>query len=280
MNKAHDHFVATGAYQDVDPVVLTSGKIGIYYVNTERLLQDGGKFAEYGDDHKAMVYHAIEVYHQKGPFSEVVDLLAERVDKCFRETSYVVSGGQRRDWIFSGPVAFVLDVPHVALYKNGKHEGDLDGQRVAHVADLLTAASSCYRIEDGEKKGWIPCIRQAGGQVNYLFSVVSRLQGGEENLAAQDVTADSLIKINKAFLAKYSQNPQAITYQMDDESWTRKYLTQHGALGLLKTFNPANGKLERAWKFLERYGELLKSAGKWDELSEKVKFEFDLTIER
>ncbi len=59
--------VETGAYTDLDkPVILTSGELGIYYVNTEKLCQDSGKFKEHGDNSQAMIQHALEMI-EEGP---------------------------------------------------------------------------------------------------------------------------------------------------------------------------------------------------------------------
>ncbi len=42
--------VETGAYSDLsDPVILTSGQLGIYYINTEKLVQDDGEWKEFGE---------------------------------------------------------------------------------------------------------------------------------------------------------------------------------------------------------------------------------------
>src|SRR3990167_6906045 len=90
--------VQTGAFRDLEnPVVLASGELGIYYVYTENLLQDGGRFNDFGDNAREMIEHAMKMAGQNPAFGEVVDILAEKVsdlfsddpEACFR----AVSGG-------------------------------------------------------------------------------------------------------------------------------------------------------------------------------------------
>ena len=74
------------------------------------------------------------------------------------------------------------------------------------------------------------------------------------------------------FLETYSTDPErALAYQADSEAWSRKYLSENGALALLPAFNPEGGKLDRAKKFLDRYRSVLVTTGKIHELDKAVK---------
>lgn len=285
--------VKTKAFTDLDnPVVLTSGELGIYYINTEKTLQDGGKFKEYGGDPRGMIQHAVRIMHNNPDFKEVINILSDVAQDIFRETSRkAISGGQRRDWIFSGPIAHQLNIPHISLYKDGRIEAfagkgyeylslkSLQNPEVLHIADLLTEGSSCYRIDDGEEKGWIPMIRQNSGEVKNLITVVTRLQGGEENLKAQNVNVHSFVSIDNNFLEKHSNNPQrALEYQESPQAWSEKYLSENGALALVGTFDPNGGKLDRAKEFLNRYQGVLETSGKIKELNSAVQEKYNKTL--
>jgi hypothetical protein len=94
--------VETKAFKDLDkPVILTSGELGIYYINTEKLAQDNGEFEKYGDDSQAMIAHAIRMTQQHSTFGEVIDILTEDAKRLMaslvRNNEYGISGGQRRD---------------------------------------------------------------------------------------------------------------------------------------------------------------------------------------
>lgn len=295
--------VKTGAYTDLDePVILASGEVlGIYYINSEKLLQDGGTWKEFGNDSNAMIQHAINITNKNPELKEVIDILAEKVNSLFPKTgSCAISGGQRRDWLFSGPVAAKLDMDHISIYKDGKIEilppndpgyqpnnlqnkiiTDLSGRTIIHIPDMLTAASSCYRIEKGSKKekGWIPEIRKRNGITTNLVSVVSRLQGGEQNLAEIGVNAESLVAIGPDFLQEHSTNSKrAIDYKKSPEQWTENYLKEHGALALVSTFDPNGKKIKRAKAFLENYGTVLTQANKLRELNSAVQDKYGVSL--
>jgi orotate phosphoribosyltransferase len=282
--------VQTGAFKDLDePVILTSGELGIYYVNTEKLLQDNGEFEKYGDDALRMASHACSCYQNAGhrPFQDVIDILAEKVKVLFGDSEHnAVSGGQRRDWLFSCPVAELLSVPHIALYKqkDGQEDhisindgiesykaSDLSHFKIVHVVDLITEGSSVYRTENGAEKGWVPMIKSVDGNVNDLFAVVSRKQGGEEALAKQGVNVHSLVTIDEDFLKNHSKYPERdIAYFANPKFWSEKFLHDNEVTCLVKFFNPDGGKLDRAKKFIGRYGEYIKGIGAYEELDKKV----------
>lgn len=283
----------TGAYKDLDlPVILTSGELGIYYVNTEKLVQDSGKFKEFGDNSQAMIQHAVRMTEAHPTFNEVIDTLTEKTLALFNgnKEGRSISGGQRRDWLFSGPVAKKLGLPHISLYKDGKVElvtpdGELDsspslkGLYDLHIVDLITEASSCYRKEDGKEKGWIPMIREGGATINSLIAVVTRLQGGEQRLAEQEVKVHPFVAINQDFASKHSKNPdRAIAYQENPTAWSEKYLRENGALAFVEAFDPAGGKLDRTTKFLQRYEAVLKESNHWTELDAEIRKRYNTQL--
>jgi len=280
--------VETGAYKDLDkPVILTSGELGIYFINTEKLMQDGGKFNEYGEAPQAMIKHAVQMMKEHPTFEEVIDILAEQVNSLFPEDAgvKVISGGQRRDWIFSGPIAHKLGMPHISLYKDGKLEYTskaVDGVLVetnaplsvysVHIADLMTLGSSAYDPRNDPPTGWIPMLRNKGIIIKDYLTVVTRLQGGEEIIKQSGVDCHAQVAIDINFLNDFSKDPTtARAYQQDPTAWSRYYLKENGATALVSAFNPEGDKLPRAQKFINMYGKHLTEVGKFDELNNAVK---------
>jgi hypothetical protein len=272
--------VKTGAYTDLDePVILTSGELGIYYVNTERLVQDGGEWKKYGDDAEAMIKHAIKMTTEHPTFGEVIDILAKKARDLTKAPKkhfddYFISGGQRRDWLFSGPVANKLNLAHISIYKDGKithRDNYFENTLGLHISDLLTEASSCYRKEGEEEKGWIPSVRGKGAETNDLITVVTRLQGGEQRLKSIGINTHASVAIDEDFASQHSKDPnRAMGYMRNPGLWSEYYLRVNGALALIETFNPEAGKLDRAKKFLDRYGSVLVDARKAVELDREV----------
>ena len=288
--------VETKAFKDLDkPVILASGELGIYYSNTEKLAQDNNEFEKYGDNSHDMIAHAIKMTKIHPTFGDVIDILCEDAKNLLpnlNKTNCAISGGQRRDWLFSGPVAYNLGIPHVSLYKNGqievvdprgnaysKHFLESRGFDILHFVDLLTEASSCYRLENNRPAGWIPMIRNEFLNINNLVAVVTRKQGGEQRLSDQKVNVEAKVAIDKDFLLDYSKQPEiAVSYFENPSLWSQNYLKENGALELLETFDPKNKKLDRAKKFLNRYNKTLDETGEFSELELAVKnrFGYDL----
>lgn len=285
--------VNSGGFTDLKiPVILAGGDAGLYYVNAEKMCQDGGEYKEYKDNSEMLIYHSVGMALQNPNFSKVIDFIAKEVEFLLPDgwvkEDIVISGGQTRDWIFSGPVAENLGAPHVSLPKLEKpgqeysvqvvlpdgyvdDSFELDGKYAVHIVDLITEGSSVYDVVDGEEMGWVPMLRENGVYVNDLIAVVDRLQGGKENLLEQGVKVHSLIPIDEVFLRKYSDSPErAVDYLSDPKEWTRKYLVENGALDFVGVFDPNGGKLKRARSFIERYGDVLGDAGHLHSLEKEV----------
>ncbi|NLX64671.1 MAG: orotate phosphoribosyltransferase [Clostridiaceae bacterium] len=229
------------------PFWYTSGKIGPYYVNThflfgsekkanafladiDRLLDD--KFSCSGEIHRITRknYKTDEIY--KG----TIDALVNYIKEHFKADEIdLISGGERRDWFFSFMVADILDKPHITLfkdlsaivYKDGKSEaaGNYNGEKVLHIADLITTASSYERA-------WVPVVNNLGAVVKWSLVVVDRLQGGEEVLARLGVESHALAAIDPQVFMKAkdsgyideSQLKLVLDYIKDPENSMEEFL--------------------------------------------------------
>jgi len=283
----------SGAYSDKEPLLLAAGIIGVYYSNTELTLRDGSAYKQHADDSLAMLDYALDREVKVATFAEIIDVLAERVEPLLSGVvgEVAIAGGQTRDWLFSGPVAARLNVPHISLYKNGKIEliyGDgkvdpnpnLDSFYAAHVADFITSGSSTYNPDETPPTGWVPMLRAAGVTVDHSFTVVSRLQEGEKNLALGDVQSDSLVFIDEDFLRKHSSNAErAIANKMNYNAWSEEYLGENGALAFIADFDPDGTKLVRAGRFLEKHADLLRKVGRMDEFEAAVRERFGKSLD-
>jgi len=192
------------------PFWYTSGKLGPFYINTQFLYGSeaaanallktieeacaGEKLAFYDK-----VWADISAQLDSCPiFSQLIDLLTEEAKKLDVD---FISGGERRDFFFSMPVAKKLGLGHLSIFKdlscvytdaNGvsmdADKAGLAGKKSVHIADLITVASSYIRA-------WIPAVEALGAKIAYSLAVVDRDQGGSEILSNAGCPLTTLITI-------------------------------------------------------------------------------------
>ena len=196
------------------PFWYTSGKIGPYFINThfvygnekdavellsfiDECLADKLTLPEKVFEKVLKQYETNEIY--KNVINTMKNYIEENIDVA--EIDYV-SGGERRDWFFSNIIAYLLNKPHLSIYKDlsvvesdsnfesTKPISSLDGKKVLHVADLITVASSYIRA-------WIPAIRNLGSKICWSCVVVDRMQGGKDKIEAEGVKSLSLVQVDK-----------------------------------------------------------------------------------
>lgn len=297
--KIAEAIVQVEAFKDLSqPVIYTSGEIGLYYINTEKLLEDQGAWEQYGDDPDLMYEHCCSQAKKSKVFEEVIAILADSVKsiaaaKGLKLEDIIISGGQRRDWLFSAPVAKLLARQHLALFKDGQSilqgaDGksmasapkDLSGKTCIHIVDLLTKGSSAYDPNQNPPTGWIVEIRKLGAKIDSLITVVSRCQGGEEILASQEVEVLSGVKINSDFLRDYSKFPErACEYLKNPRAWSENYLRENSLQPFVEYFNPNESKFSRAQKFAALYADVLKAHREFSEFKDKVRQSYDYVLE-
>ena len=234
-----DDLIATGAIsvKDKGLHMYTSGKMGPHFVNSEFLLGSKEKSKEVlakvdelllgkdkrlaGTDSKALtddekkaltdsvLQISKELYENDKIYRNTIDLMVCNAKEIAREGEAVyISGGERRDWIFSILVAKMLDLPHIALFKNNSPyaedgQTNLGGANVLHVADLINTASS-YGTQ------WLPQIDEMGGKMTDTLVVNIRVDdGGKEVLKDLGIKATSLVDVDEKFF-KYAYSQGAI----------------------------------------------------------------------
>lgn len=199
------------------PFWYTSGTIGPYYINTHFLYGSEEKATDllnFIDNEKQnkltcpekLLTKTYNNYENDNIYKGVIDEMCSFIkDNINIDDVDYISGGERRDWFFSLPIAKILNKPHITIYKDldtvitneGKteHLKNLDGGKVLHIADLITEASSYERA-------WIPAIKDKGGQINWSVVVVDRKQGGGELLEKNGIKSFSMINIDIEFFKK------------------------------------------------------------------------------
>ncbi len=202
------------------PFWYTSGKLGPFYINTQFLFGSeqaalellavieeacaGDRLAFYDK-----VWADISAQLDSCPiYAQLIDLLTEAAAKLDVD---FVSGGERRDFFFSMPVARRLGLGHLSIFKDlssvytgpdgrsvPSEQAGLAGKRSVHIADLITVASSYVRA-------WIPAVEALGARITRSLAVVDRDQGGSQILADAGCPLTTLVVIKpELFETAYS----------------------------------------------------------------------------
>lgn len=201
------------------PFWYTSGKIGPYFINTHFIYgneADAKELLSFIDEQlsdkmalpKNVFEKVLAQYNSNKIYKDVIDTMIATIKENINvnEIDYV-SGGERRDWFFSNIIAYLLDKPHISIYKDlnavvsdSKFETTvaldrIEDKKVLHVADLVTVASSYIRA-------WIPAIENFGAKMCWSCVVVDRMQGGSEKIKEKGVLPLSLVQVDKSLFAK------------------------------------------------------------------------------
>ena len=249
----------------------TSGTIGPYYINTHFLFggqERAGELLAFIDAERSdlqafarqLSERVVGRYRVDPAFAAVVDALACKVDE---ESVDLVSGGERRDWFFSTAVAHALDKPHLLIFKDRSlhldegetgHSADrLHGATVAHVADLVTEASSYFRA-------WIPAIASAGGELLRSVNVVDRGQGGIKALGEQGVPSSALLRVDEGLFEQLldggkidrEQSEALSEYLRDPHGAMAAFLSSHGSFLRSALESATSNTAKRARLLVER----------------------------
>ena len=201
------------------PFWYTSGKIGPYFINTHFVFgseNDAKDLLSSIDEWlvdklslpKKVFERVLLQYNSNQIYKNVIDTMISTIkDNINVDEIDYVSGGERRDWFFSNIIAYLLDKPHISIYKDlgsvvsdckfetTKVLNNLENKKVLHIADLITVASSYIRA-------WIPAIESLGAKMYWSCVVVDRMQGGKEKLKEYGILPLSLVQVDKSLFAK------------------------------------------------------------------------------
>ncbi len=218
MNNLMSLLFETKAFKVADeknPFWYTSGKIGPYFINADYLYgseNDSKELLDFIDAEleneskeniPAHIFNKVwEHYNSNAIYKYVIDQMVEYIKNNIdiNDIDYI-SGGERRDWYYSNILAYLLNKPHVTIYKdlttvlsdskfeNTKQVDSIENKNFLHAADLLNQSASFTRA-------WIPAIKNLGSSITWAIFAVDRMQGGTETLTNDGVIVHSLLQID------------------------------------------------------------------------------------
>ncbi len=234
-----------------EPFWYTSGKLGPFYCNTHFLLHDEEianevlKFIEksIAEDKLSAPKEIFGVlyglYHVSPSYRNVIDSI---VDAAKEFDFDIISGGERRDFIFSMVPAYILGKAHLTIYKDltavystsdfreTVNAGDvvLKGKTSLHIADLITEASSYERA-------WVPVLNIQEVSIDNTIAVVDRHQGGEEKLRSMGIAMKTLAGIDKELFTEalaqgiidQAQFDLVMSFLADPDKYMRDFIASH-----------------------------------------------------
>ena len=219
MNNLMSLLFETHAFKVADekqPFWYTSGKIGPYFINADYLYGSENDSAELlsfidkelenenkQDIPKHIFEKVLEHYKTNEIYRHVIDQMKSYIEENIKLFNIeYISGGERRDWLFSNMIAYLLGKPHVTIYKDlttvlsnanfseSQVVDKIEGKSFLHVADLLNQSASFTRA-------WIPAIQNLGSNIVWSVFAVDRMQGGTETLSNAGVKVYSLLQIDE-----------------------------------------------------------------------------------
>lgn len=235
MNNLESHLFETNAVKVCHgdkPFWLTSGKLSAYFINTHFVYgseADANDLLTFINENKndalslpKKLLDKVKLqYDNNKIYRTVIDEMVSFVkNNISLEDIDYVSGGERRDWFFSIIISYLLDKPHITIYKdssayisdskmeNTEAISSIAGKKVLHVTDLITYATSFIR-------SWIPAIQNLGGELIWALSVVDRMQGGKERLEDLGIKSYSLVGIDEGLFKDAFENGLIDDVQFD-----------------------------------------------------------------
>ncbi|MCI8470113.1 MAG: orotate phosphoribosyltransferase [Clostridia bacterium] len=201
------------------PFFLTSGTISPYFVNTHFLYgneKEATEFLSYIDTlladrinlPKKVFEKVLAQYEKNSIFKYTIDTMIKAITENVNvdEIDYI-SGGERRDWYFSNMIAYLLEKPHLTLFKDmeafvspydfssTEKITNIEGKTVLNASDLVTAASNYVR-------SWIPAVKNLNGKLLWTCYVVDRKQGGTEILEKEGIKTIPLALVDNTLFEK------------------------------------------------------------------------------
>ena len=201
--------------EEHNPFWYTSGKIGPYFINADYLYgseNDSKELLAFIDQElenesktdipEHIFKKVLDHYNTNEIYKYVIDQMKEYIENYIgTENIDYISGGERRDWYFSNIMAYLLNKPHVTIYKDlttvlsnsdftsSEPVESIEGKNFLHLADLLNQSASFTRA-------WIPAIKNLGSNIVWSIFAVDRMQGGTETLTNDGVKVHSLLQID------------------------------------------------------------------------------------
>lgn len=225
---------------------------GPFYVNTELVIgpalsasllksitQIVETIAEAPARAEALEKLIMQAYEGDETYKNIIDTMVSHALRDFPAgTVSLISGGERRDWLFSIPLAKLAGLRHVYLFKNGTAycaQPIKAGEKALHVADLINNAASYF-------DNWLPILQKEKLECQGTLCVNSRGSNGVDRLTQAGVKVVALNSVDVGFFERSLENGLIDAATLEElkvffksaQEWAEAYV-----LGRPELFDPA-----------------------------------------
>ena len=177
----------------------------------------------------------MDAYRRNPDYITVVQAMIEKAKAEFPAGSYtIISGGERRDWLFSIPFAAEAGLRHLYLFKNGRAfcgQPLKDGEKALHISDLINNAASYFNM-------WLPALQKAKLACPGTLTVNTRGTVGIKKLEDAGYKVAALNRVDLPFFAQLRASgligqdvlDEITVYFASPQEWAAKYLMNNALL--------------------------------------------------
>jgi hypothetical protein len=171
----------------------------------------------------------LEAYKVNPAWQRLIATMIDRARKEFPQHDFaMISGGERRDWLFSIPFAHACNLPHLFLFKNKTMFGEQTfkaGQNVLHVSDLINNAASFIDM-------WKPALD--GVKLGCCGNLCVNLRGenglrrlreiGQKTVALVTIDVDFFRRLHAVDLIERETFEEIAVFFASAQDWASRYL--------------------------------------------------------
>jgi hypothetical protein len=171
----------------------------------------------------------LDAFKKTPSWQRLISTMIARARAEFSQQDFtMISGGERRDWLFSIPFAHVCNAPQLFLFKNKTmfcEQPVKAGQNVLHVSDLINNAASFFDL-------WQPALNalQLGCVGNLCVNVrgengLNRLrEAGQKTVALVTIDVDFFRLLHASNLISQAVFEEISVFFASSQDWAVKYL--------------------------------------------------------
>jgi hypothetical protein len=243
LNLIHDTRAVSIWDHNAGPVFWYAANVpGPFYVNTEmvigaalseKLLREITAIVAGTIDTQAraqqLTHLVLTAFKTSPSWQRLVTTMIETARAQFPAGDYsLISGGERRDWLFSIPFANLCNLPHLFLFKNKSYYAEhvlKERQKVLHVSDLINNAASFFDL-------WLPALDALKLGCAGNLCVTVRGSNGVQRLRDAGQKVVSLVTIDLEFfrhlhasdLISRATFEEIAIFFASNQDWAARYL--------------------------------------------------------